>query len=126
MTLDRMSGQSMFASAGLAASPPPLGDIWAEFKPAQMRLDGIVIDASLDSADPTLNVRGPDGRNWTVELADRRRNQTLGLTRAALLPGDSVHVVGRRTQRFGEQRIKALRLTVEGRSFELFPELEPA
>lgn len=126
MTLDRTSGQSMLRSAGRAGDPPPLSDIWAEFKPTDTQLDGVIIDANLDSADPTLKVRGPDGRNWTVELADRRRNQSLGLTRAALLPGDAVHVVGRRTQRFGEQRIKALRLTVEGQSFELFPELEPA
>ncbi len=124
MTLDRSFGQSMLASAGPVGHPTAIGDIWAEFKPTEMHLSGTITDVSIDGSDPTLQVRGPDGRNWTVELADRRRNASLGLTRAAMLPGDRAQITGRRTQRFGEQRIKALRLTVEGRSFALYPELE--
>lgn len=126
MTLVRSFGQSMPGSAGHAGSPVATGDIWADFKPAETHLSGVITDVGIDAGDPTLQVRGPDGRNWTVELASRRRNQSLGLTRAALMPGDRIELTGRRTLRFGEQRIKALCLTVEGRSFELFPQLEPA
>lgn len=126
MTLDRSLGQSMPGSSGHAGSPAATGDIWADFKPAETHLSGVITDVNIDAGDPTLQVRGPDGRNWTVELADRRRNASLGLTRAAMLPGDRIEITGRRTQHFGEQRIKALRLSVEDRSFELFPQLEPA
>ncbi|WP_410218159.1 hypothetical protein [Paracoccus sp. (in: a-proteobacteria)] len=115
MTHEHIAGQPL-------PDPAFQGAIWQDFKDSSTQLVGVITDVNVSGSDPTLQVRGPDGRNWTVELADRARNASLGLTRSALLPGEPVRVIGRRTQRFGERRIKALRLTVEDRRFDLFPE----
>lgn len=84
-----------------------------------VRLDAIVTDNYIAGSDPTLQVRAPDGVNWTIELAKRAHNREAGLTESQALPGDVVTVVGHRTQSFGEYRIKARHLTIGGRSFDL-------
>lgn len=114
MTHDRATGQPMPDLSLTDARLPDSGDL--------MRLDGQITDVNVTGSDPTLQVRGPDGCNWTIELADRATNARLGLTRAALLPGDKIGLVGHRLPPFAEQRIKALTLTVEGRLFDLAPE----
>ena len=35
------------------------------------------------------------------------------------MPGDPIRIIGHRTRRFGEQRIKAVHLTIAGRAFAL-------
>ena len=84
-----------------------------------IRLDAIVTDNYISGSDPALQVRAPDGVNWTIELASRSRNRDAGLTESQALPGDLVAVVGRQISHFGENRIKAQRLTIAGRSFDL-------
>ncbi|WP_207102143.1 hypothetical protein [Paracoccus shandongensis] len=90
-----------------------------EFKPHLMELTGTVTDNNSTGSDPVLCVSDAEGRNWTVELASRARNAAIGLTPAAVMPGDPVRVIGHRTRRFGEQRIKAVHLTIAGRAYPL-------
>ncbi|MFC3628447.1 hypothetical protein ACFOM8_03210 [Paracoccus angustae] len=94
---------------------------WDEFKPHLTQLDAELTDNYAAGSDPVLCVRDRDGRNWTIELASHARNAEIGLSQAAALPGDPVRVIGRRTRHFGEQRIKAVHLTIAGRPFELYP-----
>lgn len=112
--------------AGIAALRTPAFDLttietWDDFKARLTRLDAVVTDNYATGSDPVLCVRDADGRNWTVELASRARNMEIGLTESAALPGDPVRVIGRRTRHFGEQRIKAVHLTIADRAFELYP-----
>ena len=104
-----------------AFAPAPAIDIWDEFKPHLTQLDAELTDNYAAGSDPVLCVRDRDGRNWTIELASHARNAEIGLSKAAALPGDPVRVIGRRTRHFGEQRIKAVHLTIAGRPFELYP-----
>lgn len=94
---------------------------WDEFKPHLIRLEAVVTDNYATGSDPVLCVRDKTGRNWTIELASRARNAEIGLKESAALPGDPIKVIGRRTRHFGEQRIKAVHLTIAGRPFELYP-----
>ncbi|WP_265499111.1 hypothetical protein [Paracoccus beibuensis] len=90
------------------------------------RLDATITDINITGSDPTLQVRAPDGMNWTIELASHARNRAIGLTDAALLPGDKVHVAGEPAHHFGETRIKALRLTINDQRFDLSEETPTA
>lgn len=96
-------------------------DDWDEFKPHLTRLEAVVTDNYISGSDPVICVRDADGRNWTIELASRARNAETGLKDSAALPGDPIRIIGRRTRRFGEQRIKAVHLVIAGRSFDLYP-----
>ncbi|MEE2862482.1 MAG: hypothetical protein VYB46_16980 [Pseudomonadota bacterium] len=86
------------------------------------RLDATITDININGSDPTLQVRAPDGMNWTIELASHARNRAIGLTNAAMLPGDRVQVAGEPARAFGETRIKALRLTINDQRFDLAEE----
>lgn len=86
------------------------------------RLEATITDININGSDPTLQVRAPDGMNWTIELGSHARNRAIGLTDAAMLPGDRVHVAGEPAHNFGETRIKALRLTINDRRFDLAEE----
>lgn len=98
-------------------------DNWADFDPELTRLEATVTDNNIASADATLNVRAADGFNWTIELADRNRNEQAGLTPNSAANGEKVIVLGMRTHHLGESRIKAVRLTIGEQDFALYPEL---
>ncbi|MDP5308834.1 hypothetical protein [Paracoccus spongiarum] len=97
-------------------------DRWSEFEEEPTRLDATITDVNIGGSDPTIQVRAADGVNWTIELAPHSRNREAGLTAAMALPGDRVSVVGRRTHHFGENRVKALHLTIADREFVLYPD----
>lgn len=116
MPYDRIPGRTM------PSSDDPDRGVWAGFKPDTREIEGVVTDVNVGGSDPTLQVRGPDGRNWTVELAGRSGNARAGLTRTSILPGEAIRVTGRRTARFGERRIKALSLRTADAAFDLYPD----
>lgn len=89
-----------------------------------VRLDAVVTDNNIAGSDPVLQVRAPDGMNWTIELASHSRNEHAGLRASLALPGDAVSVVGHAMHAFGESRIKARHLTIGGRSFDLSGEVQ--
>lgn len=97
-------------------------DRWSEFEEDLTQLDATITDVNIAGSDPTIQVRAADGVNWTVELASHGRNRDAGLTASKALPGDRATVVGRLTQHFGENRIKALHLTIAGQDFVLYPD----
>lgn len=87
------------------------------------RLDANITDVNIEGSDPTLQVRAANGINWTIELAKHAQNARAGLTDAMAMPGDSISVVGHSIEHLGENRIKALRLTITDQEFDLYPEL---
>lgn len=98
-------------------------DSWAEFEAEMTSLEATVIDNNITGSDRTLQVRAADGYNWTIELADRARNEQAGLNNGSASTGDRIIVVGMRTHHFGESRIKAVQLTIGDQSYTLYPEL---
>ncbi len=102
--------------------PDSADEGWTDFKEKLTRLDGIVTDNFIDGSDPVLQIRAEDGRNWTVELGSRAQNDAAGLTAASAMPDDPVTIMGRRTRNFGEYRIKALRVMIANKAFDLFPD----
>lgn len=98
-------------------------DAWSEYQDEMTTLDATIIDNNAAGSDPTLQVRATDGYNWTIELAKHTRNAEVGLTSQVAGSGDRVRVHGLLSHRLGESRIKALRLTIGDRVFDLYPEL---
>ena len=96
---------------------------WSAFEAETTLLEATVIDNNITGSDRTLQVRAADGYNWTIELADRARNEDVGLDNGSAATGDTVVVVGMRAQHFGENRIKAVQLTIGDKDYALYPEL---
>ncbi|TRW97404.1 hypothetical protein FNJ84_07770 [Paracoccus sp. M683] len=98
------------------------GQTWSGFDDEVTRLDATITDLGMSSGHPTFQVRAHDGMNWTVELGQKTRADKAGLTGRSVAPGDKVLITGHQASGFGDFRFKALRLTIAGRAFELYPE----
>src|SRR5919112_491699 len=60
--------------------------------------------------------------DWTVEIGQPWRNEQAGLTRQVLRPGTRLLVHGHRSARKGERLMKAERIVIAGRSYNLYPD----
>jgi hypothetical protein len=57
-----------------------------------------------------------------IELANPQQTERSGFTATSAAPGDPVSAVGNRSRAEGEKRMKAVRITVRGRTFDIYPE----
>ena len=59
---------------------------------------------------------------WTVEIGQPWRNDQAGLTPQLLRPGTRLLVHGHRSARKGERLMKAERIVIGGKSYNLYPD----
>jgi hypothetical protein len=59
---------------------------------------------------------------WTVEIGQPWRNDQAGLTPQLLRPGTRLLVHGHRSARKGERLMKAERIIIAGKSYNLYPD----
>ena len=67
----------------------------------------------------TLDV---DGEQWMIEVGQPWRNESVGLTAELLSDGRTVTVHGHRSAREGERLVKAERLVIDGKEYNLYPD----
>lgn len=59
---------------------------------------------------------------WTVEIGQPWRNERAGLTPQLLRPGTRLFAHGHRSARKGERLMKAERIVIAGKSYNLYPD----
>lgn len=59
---------------------------------------------------------------WTVEIGQPWRNERAGLTQQLVRPGTRLTVHGHRSARKGERLMKAERIVIAGKSYNLYPD----
>lgn len=96
---------------------------WAENE--FTRLTGTITRVTIAPPHPTLLVEDAQGTVWTVELGNPGRTQRAGFVEGTVAPGAQVEVLGNRDQDASKAVIKAVRITVEGRNFDFYPERIP-
>jgi hypothetical protein len=114
------------AAAALAATVLGAGRAaahhgWAWAEEEQTELRGTLRDLYLGYPHPTLRVQAADGL-WIVELAPPGQTARAGFTADSVAPGDLVVAIGNRSRAQGERRMKAVRIIVRGRTFDVYPE----
>ena len=80
----------------------------------------------------TVNLGNPHGEltleveneKWIVEVGQPWRNERAGLTTELLSVGRIITVHGHRSARAGERLVKAERVMVDGRDYDLYPDRE--
>lgn len=107
-------------AAGTTGAAAHHGWSWAEGEHTELR--GTLREVYLGQPHPTLRVEVPGGGLWIVELAPPGRTASAGFTAASAAAGDTVLVLGSRSRQAGERRMKAVRLTVRDRTYDLYPE----
>lgn len=94
---------------------------WAWTTGRNGELTGVIRKAELGNPHGLLTVDA-DGKLWTVEVGQPWRNARAGLTDAMLRPGVTIKAIGERAAREDDLRLKAVRLVIEGRTYDLYPE----
>lgn len=92
---------------------------WAEEE--QSELTGKVVSAVVAPPHPSLEVEATDGL-WKIELGNPRQTERAGFDDTSAKPGDEVVVLGNRSLDKAEKRMKAVRITVAGKAYDIYPE----
>jgi hypothetical protein len=113
-----IAGMLPFAFAGGAAAHH--GWQWAEGEQTELR--GTIREVYIGAPHPTLRVETAQDGMWTVELGNPRQTANAGFTAESARAGEPVLAIGNRALNRGERRLKAVRLTVRDRTYDIYPD----
>ena len=111
-------GAAMAVAMGGAAAAHH-GWSWAEAD--QIELTGTIQAISFAPPHPVLEVRAEDGV-WRVELGNPNQTQRSGFVEGQAKVGDEITATGNRSEDASEKRMKAVRIVVAGKTFDIYPE----
>jgi hypothetical protein len=94
---------------------------WSWTVEEQSELTGTIQEIFLGNPHAVLNVEAEDGL-WTVELAPPSRTRAAGFDENAAAVGDEVTAIGNRSSDPDEKRMKAVRIIVNGKTYDVYPD----
>lgn len=109
-------------AAALAATAAEGHHGWSWAEGEQSELVGVIEAVSMAPPHPALKVRAGDGVVWQVDLGNPRQTERSGFGADSARAGDEVIVLGNRSREAGEARMKAVRITVGGENYDMYPE----
>ena len=122
--LDRRRVLQLAAGAAIAGLAGPAaahhGWEWAEAQ--QTELKGTVRSVSMAPPHPSLQVTADDGVAWQIDLGNPNLTQRSGFTAASAKAGDAIVVLGNRHKDKAQRLMKAVRITVAGKTYDIYPE----
>jgi hypothetical protein len=92
---------------------------WAEEE--QTELTGTIESISMSPPHPVLKVKAADGV-WQVDLGNPNQTARSGFTGDSAKAGDTIVVLGNRSLEKDKKHMKAVRITVRERQFDMYPE----
>ncbi|OZI62597.1 DUF6152 family protein [Bordetella genomosp. 11] len=109
-----------FALALTASAAAHHGWSWADTD--QIKLAGVVKKVVIAPPHPHLDVQTPDDGLWRVELGNPTQTRESGFNEQSARIGQSVTVVGNRARDHAEKRMKAVQISVGGKTYDIYPE----
>jgi len=106
--------------AGLAATPALAHHGWRWTEDGTFVLTGIIRAIDLGNPHAHLDV-DVDGELWRVELAPPYRTRQAGFVEGVAAAGDEVTAYGNRSSDTAERRMKAVRIVVNGETYDVYP-----
>lgn len=94
---------------------------WTWTVEEQSELTGTIREVFIGNPHAVLTVEAEDG-TWTVELAPPSRTRAAGFTEQAAKEGDEVTAIGNRSKNPDEKRMKAVRVIVNGKTYDVYPD----
>lgn len=95
---------------------------WAWAEDEQSTLAGRIQSVSMSAPHPTLQVTDAAGATWQVDLGNPSQTERSGFTGESAKAGDAITVLGNRHRDRARNHMKAVRITISGRNFDLYPE----
>lgn len=116
----------------LAAAAVPLSQLaiahhgWAWAEDQQSTLNGKIQSISMAAPHPTLQVTDAAGATWQIDLGNPSQTERSGFTAESGKAGDAITVLGNRNRDQERKHMKAVRITIGGKHFDLYPERLPS
>jgi hypothetical protein len=122
--VDRRQAVQFALAAGAACIALPAiahhGWNWADDE--QTELTGTVRSVSMAPPHPSLQVTAADGVTWQIDLGNPNQTERSGFSAASAKAGDRIVVLGNRHKDKAQRLMKAVRITVAGKTYDLYPE----
>lgn len=97
---------------------------WSWTEDGFFELRGVVREVYIGNPHATLDV-DVEGETWRVELAPPAATVRAGFTEDVARAGDEVVALGNRSLDETEKRMKAVRITVNGKAYDVYPNRAP-
>lgn len=95
---------------------------WAWADEDQTRLTGVVKKVVVAPPHPYLDVQTPSDGLWRVELGNPSQTRESGFGEQSAKPDDTIVAVGNRARDHAEKRMKAVQISVNGKTYDIYPE----
>jgi len=105
----------------IAPAPARAHHGWAWAEDEEFTLAGLIRGVRLGNPHGELDVEAADGL-WIAEIGQPYRNERAGLTEELLAPGTEVTLEGHRSRDPDARLMKAERVIIAGRLYDLYPE----
>lgn len=116
-----MVAATLTTSLALAALPALAHHGWSWTESGFFELTGTIADIYIGNPHPTIDV-DVEGTIWKVELAPPRASARAGFTEGVAEVGDEITAIGNRSQDPDEPRMKAVRVIVNGQTYDVYPD----
>ncbi|MDG4876180.1 DUF6152 family protein [Mesorhizobium sp. WSM4935] len=97
---------------------------WSWTQDDFFELKGKITAIYIGNPHATLDVDA-QGEMWRVEMAPPARTIAAGFTEEVAKIGDQVTAIGHRSRDEAEKRMKAVRISVGGKSYDVYPDRLP-
>jgi hypothetical protein len=94
---------------------------WSWTESGFFQLEGIITEVYIGNPHATIDVN-VEGTIWRVELAPLGPTTAAGFVDGVAKVGDEVTAIGNRSQDQNETRMKAVRVIVNGTTYDVYPE----
>lgn len=98
---------------------------WSWTQDGFFQLEGVIAGIHIGNPHATIDV-DVNGTTWRVELAPPSRTVAAGFTDKVASVGDEVTAIGNRSKDEGEKRMKAVRIIVNGGTYDVYPYRPPS
>lgn len=95
---------------------------WSWAQSEQMTLEGRITQISMAPPHPTLAVEAADGGRWQVDLGNPAQTERSGFKASSAKVGDAITVRGNRDLDAQKRHMKAVRITIDGKNYDMYPE----
>lgn len=119
------SSKKLLVAAGaslLLATAATAHHGWSWAEADQIELSGTIHTISMEPPHPTLDVATANDGIWRIELGNPRQTERSGFVEGVAKVGDQIVALGNRSLDRDEKRMKAVRITVSGKVYNIYPE----